>query len=506
MKSALCFRLYPDCKQEARMLRTLKAGRRLWNEALAHRKARWEKERKSTSYSQQCSILTAERQKADSELVELYSQAGQDILRRLDRAFRSFFEHRAGYPRFKKFSESGSFTYPQAYNGSVKPDVGRKRLFLSKVGNVPIVFHRPLPLPSDSRLKTCTIVRESDGKWFASLVFEEIVPLQRDIGVAGSVVRERTPAGIDLGLLSLIATSDGEKVEHPRFLRKAEKRLKRVQRVLSHKKKGSKNRDRARQRVASQHSRVRCQRLDFNHKLSARLVKEHGFIAFEDLRVRNMVRNPKLAKSIQDAGWGQLVRLTEYKALKAGSIVVRVPAAYSTQECSYCETLNEVALGVLQFECCGCHRLLDRDTHAAKVVLKRGLAIAGLTGAKVGQDMPELKPVEMEPLLVQSTRLASSIVEAGTTRDVNETNQSYPSLEAHEFSRGRMSLEKAHGKPDYERDRGVGEVPRDLAHLRGERGPRTDDERHYGLDDLRWGKDPHKDEQYDDDSDGSPDF
>jgi len=394
----------------------LKAGRRLWNDALAHRKSRWENERKSTSHSQQCSILTAERQ-ADPELGELYSQAGQDILKRLDRAFRSFFEHRARYPRFKKFSESGSFMYPQAYNGSVRPDVTRRRLFLSKVGNVPIVFHRPLR--KDSRLKTCTVLREPDGKWFASLVFEEIVPLQ-DIGVVGSVVKEKTPVGIDLGLLSLIATSDGEKVEHPRFLRKAEKRLKRVQRIFSHKKKGSKNRNRARKRVASQHSRVKRQRLDFNHKLSTKLVREHGFIAYEDLRIRNMLRNHALAKSIQDAGWGQLVGLTEYKALRAGSMVVRVPAAYSTQECSYCGTLNQVALGVRQFECCGCHRLLDRDTNAAKVTLKRGLAIAGLmTGAKVGQDMPELKPVEMEPLPVQSAGRASSVVEAGTIRDGN---------------------------------------------------------------------------------------
>jgi putative transposase len=287
MKSAFRFRLYPNRKQEARMLRMVEAGRRLWNDAVADRKSRWEEERKPTSYSQQCSILTAERQRADSGLEELYSQAGQDILRRLDRAFKAFFERRAKYPRFKRFSQSGSFAYPQAYNGSAKPDARRRRLFLSKVGNLPVVFHRPLP--KGSRLKTCTVVRDPDGKWFASLVFEEIVPLQNIRAPVEFVVK--APVGVDLGLLSLIATSDGEKVEHPRFLRKAEKRLKRVQRVLSHKKKGSKNRDRARQRVASQHSRVKRQRLDFNHKLSTRLVREHGFIAFEDLRVRNMVRN-----------------------------------------------------------------------------------------------------------------------------------------------------------------------------------------------------------------------
>jgi putative transposase len=150
-------------------------------------------------------------------LRELYSQLGQDVLRRLDRAFKSFFERRTRYPRFKKFRRSGSFTYPQAYNGSVKLEVVRNRLFLSKVGNVRVVFHRSFP--KDSRLKTCTIVREPDGKWFASLVFEEIVPLQ-NIQVPAAPL-SRAPVGVDLGILSLIATSEGEKVVHPHFLRKA---------------------------------------------------------------------------------------------------------------------------------------------------------------------------------------------------------------------------------------------------------------------------------------------
>jgi len=119
----------------------VEAGRQLWNDALAHRKWLWEEKRLSTSYRQQCWILTAER-KTNLLLGELYSQAGQEILHRLDRAFEAFFEHRAGYPRFKRFSQSGSFTYPQAYKGSAKPDMVRRRLFLSKVGNVKTVFHR----------------------------------------------------------------------------------------------------------------------------------------------------------------------------------------------------------------------------------------------------------------------------------------------------------------------------------------------------------------------------
>jgi putative transposase len=233
-----------------------------------------------------------------------------------------------------------------------------------------------------------------------------------------------SPVGVDLGLKSLIVTSDGVEVEHPRFLRKAERRLKHLQRTLSHKKRGSKNRFKARQRVASQHSKVRRQRLDFNHKLSTTLVRRHDLIAFEDLRIRNMVRNHRLAKSIHDAAWGHLVRLVEYKAIAQGKRVVRVDAAYSTQECFYCGALNKLSLDVREFDCVGCGRHLRRDQNASSIVLKRGVA-------KVGQDMPELKPVETGPLFVATTRGASQVEEAGTTCPRG--------LEAHGPSRGRMS-------------------------------------------------------------------
>ena len=195
MVSAFRFRLYPSSKQSMRMLRALEASRGLWNDALAHRKSRWEQEKKSTSYQLQTSMLTLRRAE-DPMLNELYSQAGQDVLRRLDKAFKAFFAHRASYPRFKKFRQSGSFTYPQAYKGCVSPDVVGKRLFISKIGNVRAVFHRPLP--RYSRLKTCTVKREPDGKWFASLIFEETVPLQN---IAGAATKQwcigRTPIGID---------------------------------------------------------------------------------------------------------------------------------------------------------------------------------------------------------------------------------------------------------------------------------------------------------------------
>jgi putative transposase len=162
MRTTLRFRLYPNHTQEERLLAMVEAGRRLWNSALAQRKRRWDDEKLSTSYRQQCLILTAER-RVNPALRQLYAQAAQDILRRLDRAFKAFFAGRTNYPSFKKFCEFGSFTYPQAYNGSVTPDVTRKRLFLSRIGNVKIVYHRELP--EGRKLKVCTVVREASGEW-----------------------------------------------------------------------------------------------------------------------------------------------------------------------------------------------------------------------------------------------------------------------------------------------------------------------------------------------------
>ncbi|MBI3022530.1 MAG: IS200/IS605 family element transposase accessory protein TnpB, partial [Thaumarchaeota archaeon] len=281
------------------------------------------------------------------------------------------------------FSHSGSFTYPQAYNGSVKPDTVRKRLFLSKVGNVKVVFHRGMP--THQKLKTCTVVREPSCEWYASLVYDE-----DDDGNGAPQPQTNkqkffvSPVGVDLGLKSLIATTEGVKIHHPRFLRKAERRLRRLQRNLSRTQRSSENRGRKRRLFAVQSSRVSRQRADFNHKLSVELVRNHDLIAFEDLQVRNMVRNHALAKSISDAGWGQLRSFTEYKATWAGKLVVRVQLAYSTQECYSCGALNQVPLGVRVFDCRGCDKTLDRDFNAAWIVLKRGIA-------KVGQDMPELK-------------------------------------------------------------------------------------------------------------------
>jgi putative transposase len=372
------------------------AARRLWNDALEHRQRVWENERRSVTYNEQAWILPKERQ-ADSELGLLYSQSAQDILRRLDKAFKAFFDGVAEHPRFKPANTSSSYTYPQAYNGSV--NMNEKTIGLSKVGTVSMVVHREAP--SNGKLKTCTVIHEASGNWYVSLTYEVDASIPKTVSISSAV-------GVDLGLKSLVATTDGVKIPHPNYLRKTERRLVRLQRLVSRKQKGSKNRARARHLLATCYAKIARQRKDFNHKLTTDLVRRHDAIFFEDLRIANMTRNHSLAKSIQDAGWGQILSFAKYKEERAGGVFETVQSTYSTQECFFCGTLNPVTPNVREFDCVGCGRRLDRDLNAAWIVLKRGIA-------KVGQDMPELTPVEIRPPPSELNLGACPVGEAGTT-------------------------------------------------------------------------------------------
>ena len=412
------FRLYPDRKQKERMLGIIEACTRVWNMGLEDREALWWEERRSTTYWQQCLQLTEEA-RADPSLRVAHMQVLQEVLHRLARAYEAHLQGGARFPKYKAFRERGSFTYPQAYNGSVRLDPRRGRLYLSKVGNVPAVFHRMIP--AGAKLKTCVVEGEPDGRWFASLVFEEsdaAKPLPSTSWVS--------PIGIDLGLQTLLTTSDGEKVDPPKFLRKAEKRLARLHQSLSRKAKGSRNRSKARRKLAAQYSKVSDQKRDFCHKLSARLVRDHDLICFEDLAPRFMLGNHTLAKSAMDASWGQLVTYTEYKQVREGRTFVKVPPHYSTQECWFCGFLNKVSLDVREFMCGGCGRALDREKNAGRIVLKRAIAQVGRdrgsysprpAGENPRLAAPELKPVETGPPALPPEGASCPVDESGTISD-----------------------------------------------------------------------------------------
>jgi putative transposase len=296
------------------------------------------------------------------ELGNVHSQVLQNVVERLDKAYQAFFRRvkigeKAGFPRFKPESEFNSFTYPQSGFS-----IEGKHLQLSKIGNVRIRLHRQ----PQGTIKTCTIMVKN-SKYYAcfSCKVEEQRPLASEKQI-----------GIDLGVLQLAVTSDGEGIESPKFLRKSEERLKRRQRAVSRKKRGSNRRRKAVGELARLHEKVANQRKDYAHKESRKLVNSYGLIAFEDLHIQGMVKNHQLAKSIIDSGWNQLVQFVTYKAESAGRQVVRVNPYNTSQKCSNCGEIVKKSLSVRIHQCPTCGYTADRDKNAAINILKLAQSIA----------------------------------------------------------------------------------------------------------------------------------
>ncbi len=296
---------------------------------------------------------------ANPALREVHSQVLQNVAVRIDLAFKSFFRRckvgeRPGYPRFRPATRYDSFTYPQSGFR-----VGDRRVFLSKVGHIKAVVHRPL----EGVVKTATVRKTATGKWFACLSCEvEPEPLPES----------SEAVGMDVGLKDIIATSDAESVPAPKFFRKEEKELARTQRRLSEAPKGGRERAKRRKVVAKVHERIKGKRSNFAHQESRKLVNRYGFIAVEDLSVNRMNKNHCLAKSIADAAWTDLTNKIAYKAENAGRVMVRVNPAYTSQDCSCCGHRQVMPLSARVYDCPSCGLSLDRDVNAAKNILRLG--------------------------------------------------------------------------------------------------------------------------------------
>jgi len=400
MKQAYRYRIYPNREQEEKLTKTLNTCRILYNNMLAERRDKYRNDGKSPSYYMQKRGLV-DAKNTNPHLQNVHSQVLQDVALRIDRTFDAFFDRarkkkegrwtgKVGYPRFKGRNRYDSFTYPQYGNGC---KITYGKLFLSKIGSIRIVQHRPI----EGTVKTCTIRRDVD-RWYACFSVE--IPV--------TVVETRhpkNPVGVDVGLESLITLSNGEKIEPPRYLRKMQKRLRREQRRLSRKKKGSNNRDKQRIRVARAHRKVREQRTDFNHKLSHTLVNRFDLIAFEHLSIRNMLQNHHLARSIADASWYQLQTFTSHKAEYAGKNVRFAESRDTTTDCSRCGFPVPKNLSERTHLCPNCGLMKDRDWNSAVNVLNR-----------VGWGTPESTPVKIEPLPLPQREEASSVDEAGSPR------------------------------------------------------------------------------------------
>jgi len=244
-------------------------------------------------------------------------------------------------------------------------------LVLSKIGRVAVRWSRPL----EGTPKTVTISQEADG-WYAV------------ISCADAPAQPLPPTGretgIDVGLQVFLITADGDVVENPRLHRRGEKQLKKAQRRVSKRKKGSKRRGKAVGLLQRAHQTVKRQRADFHHKTALALLRQYDTIYLEDLRVATMVRNHHLAKSISDAGWAQFRAILEAKAACAGRRVVAVPPAYTSQDCSGCGARIPKSLSVRTHVCTNCGLVLERDENAARNIQWAGQALRGLAAVAAG--------------------------------------------------------------------------------------------------------------------------
>jgi len=372
------FRLYPARQQKAVMQSWLSSCRSIYNDALAERKNSWEDERRKVTYLMQQNALPGLKQR-NPALAEMHSQVLQDALRRIDKAFKSFYSRvkrgqKPGYPRFKGADRYNSFTVPQSGFG-----LEGKKLLLSRIGPISIKLHRQI----NGTMKTCTIKQETD-KWYAIFTID-LQPAPQ------TVPRPTSAIGIDAGLEHLITLSTGETVEHPKFYKKTEQQLAFEQRRLSRKKKGSKNRRKQKLQIQKFHMKIANKRQDFLHKLSRQLVSDYSIIAYENLEIQNMqMKNAvKLSKSIADASWGILMRMLDYKAEEAGSQVIKVDAEYTSQTCSRCGAVAKKLLSERMHSCISCGLVMHRDHNAAINILKKGLG-------KIGQELPEATPARVE--------------------------------------------------------------------------------------------------------------
>jgi putative transposase len=367
------YRFYPTPEQEQLLRRTLGCVRLVYNKALHARTEAWYERQERVDYNETSRQLTAWKKQEDLQFLnEVSCVPLQQGLRHLQKAFANFWAGRAKYPKFKKKRSGGSAEFTRS---AFKWKDGQ--VYLAKCDQpLPIRWSRRIP--SGCNPSTITVKLDASGRWFVSLLVDDSALALPQIDKA---------IGIDAGITSLIATSDGEKIANPKHFRRLRQRLRQAQKTLSRCVKGSKNFEKARKRVAQVQAQIADARKDFLHKLTTRLVRENQTIAVEDLAVKNMMNNRKLSQAIADASWAQLVRQLEYKCQWYGRTLVKIDRWFpSTKRCGCCgHVVDKMPLDIREWACpeCGTHH--DRDINAARNILAAGLAVK-VCGANVRPD------------------------------------------------------------------------------------------------------------------------
>jgi putative transposase len=372
-QKAFKYRFYPTPEQETLLRQTMGCTRLVYNRALAARTQAWYERQQRVGYIETSTMLTNWKKQDDLQFLnEVSSVPLQQGLRHLQTAFSNFFAGRAKYPNFKKKHNGGNAEFTKA---GFKFRDGQ--VFLAKSPQA-LAIRWSRQLPQGVEPSTITVKLSPSGRWTVSMLVDvEIQKLPESL----------TQVGVDLGITSLVVLSTGEKIANPKGFRAKKVKLRKAQKALSRKQKGSNNRAQARRKVAKIHAQISDARNDFLHKLTTRLVRENQTIAVEDLAVKNMVKNKKLALSISDASWGELVRQLEYKCDWYGRTFVKIARWFpSSKRCGHCgHIVEQLPLNIREWDCPKCSTHHDRDINASQNILAAGLAVS-VCGANIRPD------------------------------------------------------------------------------------------------------------------------
>jgi putative transposase len=373
MPKAYRYRVYPTPEQESLLRRTMGCARLVYNRALAERTQGWYERQEKIDYIKTSAMLTQWKKQEDLQFLnEVSSVPLQQGLRHLQKAFANFWAGHAKYPNFKKKHHGGSAEFTKS---AFKWKDGQ--VWLAKCSEaLPIRWSRQLPKGCEP--STITVKLDASGRFHVSLLVDTVIePLPKT----------DKSIGLDVGITSLIATSNGDKISNPRHFKRLRSKLRQVQKSLSRNQKESNNRQNQRQLVAKVHAQITDSRKDFLHKLTTQLVRENQTIVVEDLAIKNMVKNHKLARSISDASWGELVRQLTYKCEWYGRELIKIDRWFpSSKRCGNCgHIVNKIPLNIRKWDCPKCQVSHDRDINASKNILAAGLAVS-VCGAHIRPD------------------------------------------------------------------------------------------------------------------------
>ncbi len=381
MHRAIKVRIYPDQEQSQKLSQVMGSARWWWNFALNLCNQTYKETGKGLNRSALNAHLPNLKKEEETKwLAECYSQVLQSVTLNLTKAFKNFFEKRAKYPRFKSYHGKQSCQYPQ----SVK--IIDNYLKIPQVGLVKASIHRIF----EGKIKTVTVTKTPTGKYFASILFETEQEFPK-VNVEGKV------AGIDLGIKDFAIVHDGiktSKYQNPRHIKKYEKNLARKQQKLARKKAGSKTREKAKKLVAKVHEKISNARQDYLHKLSRKIVNDNQVVVVEKLNIKGMVKNHKLAKAINDVGWGMFVNFLDYKLKLKGGLLVEIDRWFpSSKTCSNClYIMSEMPLEIREWTCPSCGIKHDRDENASKNIRAEGIRIIQTDGTAVSANGGTVRP------------------------------------------------------------------------------------------------------------------